>query len=191
MPPLTGLVPRKIAKLDRRGPRDHRDGIAANPDLTLGLGDVDVSLPPEGRALAGAVRGLKCAVAQQPLRERGVEAACDRVFGGLTVCAKERSNFDRYITIAMGAYQTDGCSPDNAMTLAFGLAEIGFDREDCFGIFQHDRQPTGPVVSPLGADHLIAFDSENVEHGSEVRFIDGTVFDELWCSEREPILGST
>ena len=72
------------------------DGAAGDPDRAVVVaGDVDPPGPAQRGALAGHVRRAGPAGPQQPRRERGVEAAGDRVLDDAPVLGEERPDFER------------------------------------------------------------------------------------------------
>ena len=67
---------------------DAGDGVAADPNLTVGLVDEHATRSAERSALRCHIGSGQRAVGQQPLGERGVEAAGDRVLDGLGTGSK-------------------------------------------------------------------------------------------------------
>src|SRR5579862_2042232 len=82
-------------KLELHGASDAGDNVAAHPDLAvLVLGDAYPAASAQGRALAGHVRSLQPAGAEQPLGHRRVQAARDRVLDRADLAA-ERPDLQR------------------------------------------------------------------------------------------------
>ena len=115
----------------------------------------------------------------QPARERGIQAARDRILDGRAVQREERPDLERNLAAS-------GRRPDDADV---EVDEPGFDGEDLGRARQEDRHPARAVVGPLGVDDRGARDPERVDDVVEGRVVHRPAPDERRLGEREGPVG--
>src|SRR5579875_1441930 len=96
-PRLSGTAaPASRRWLEFHAALDAGDRGAADPDRAVAVGgDADPATAAKRRALAHHIRGGGAAGAQQPLGERGVQAAGHRVLAGPAQLRGERAHLER------------------------------------------------------------------------------------------------
>lgn len=133
--------------------------------------DVHAAVAAEGRSLAGDVAGRGEAGGDEPLGERGVQAASDGVFGDARVAGEEgadlegdfagrhagRARGSRLLAAAVRADQADlAVRPDDADVEPGQDGAVGADGEHLLGRAEHDAAPVGAVVAPGVVEDVVA-----------------------------------
>jgi hypothetical protein len=139
---------------------------------------VDAPGAAERRALAGDVGRGRPARGEQPLGERGVEAAGDRVLVDAAVLVGERADLER-----LGRSGRVGRDDADVELVVDGL-----EREHRLGVVEQDPDPAGAVVDPLRVRHVGAADAEHPRHALDVLVLHRAGAQERRRGEREPRL---
>lgn len=124
-----------------------------NP-AALVAGDMHAPVAPTAAALSGDIAAADHAACKQPLSQRGIEAAGDRIFDdSAKVIAQKSAHLEGCVTIGMWADDANVHSARPASRRRQGKHPLGAG--------QPDPQPPRTVIDPGGIERLLRRDPQN------------------------------
>jgi peroxiredoxin len=173
--------PRRPVVLEFGLAADAGDGAPAYPDGAVVIaGNVDPAGAPERGSLTCDIGRSGALTLEQPLCQRRVQAARDRIFGGGAILRKEGPHLER-LRRALGVW------PDDAEV---EVDDVRLEVKDGVGTPEQNRHPSRSVVGPRRGEDVGTVDPQDRGNVLDERLLDVPTADQRRCGEREPSCGS-
>jgi hypothetical protein len=154
---------------------------AADPDSAAAIAfDEHPAFARQRRALRGHVALGRQAGADEPLGQRGVQAAGDGVFAQAVVAREEGAHFKRRVAPCR-------VRPHHANVQPGQHRPIGLERQHLLGAAQHHATPVRPVVAPAVRHDVAARHTQAASDQRHIRFVQWAAFDQRWRREGQPL----